>query len=134
MTFYSGKIRVQGDSQTMWDLFHTKTKCKKLSLYSFWSLSCVRMPVHVCTCISMHTHTHVCMRTLRVSSSLSFPKIVLFLLKISYIFHKYFLKSIFTRLGSKPALGLKVLPLLENGGPCHKGFKMLGLVPLNLIV
>ena len=69
----------------------------------------------------------VCMRTLRISSSLSFTKIVLFLLKISYIFHKYFLKSIFIRLGLKPTLGLRVLPSLGNGGLSHKWYKIRSL-------
>ena len=102
MVLYSSKIGVWDGSQTMWD-----------------SCSCMR--THG---LSARTHTHVCMCTLRVSYGISFPKLVLFLLKISYIFHKYFFKSIFIRLGYKITLDLGVLSSLENGGPSHKWYKM----------
>ena len=85
--------------------------------------------MYACPCMRTHglsarTHTRVCMCTLRVSNGLSFPKLVLFLLKISYIFHKYFIKSIFIRLGHKLTLDLGVLSSLENEGLSHKWYKM----------
>ena len=39
MDLYSGKTRVWGGSQTIWDLFQAKIKCKKLSLHELIALA-----------------------------------------------------------------------------------------------
>jgi len=66
MALYSRKIRVWGGSQTMWNSFQTKFKCKKHSLHSFWNPS-MRTHAHVCdevyirrawACVCMHMYTH----------------------------------------------------------------------------
>ena len=130
MALYSRKIGVWGGSQTMWDSFQTIIKCKKLSLHSFLNPNCICMPMYVCAC---HKHSYAwlqcvyayaCMHVFRVSSGLSFPKIVLFFQKKVIFSTHTFLKSIFMRLGPKPILGFIVLLLLENEGPSCKGYKI----------
>ena len=128
MALYSGKIGVWGGSQTMWDSFYTDLCAKIFPYIVFWNPNYVCILGYVLSMhthgLSVHTNVHVCVRTLRVSSSLYFQKIVLFFQKQFYIFHKYFLKSIFTRLGPKLTLGLRVLPSLRNGGMSRMGYKI----------
>ena len=79
MALYSGKIGVWGGFQTMWDLFHTDLCAKRFPYIVFWNPSCIRI-LGYAYALSMRTHglnvrihTCLCIRTLRVSNSLSFP-------------------------------------------------------------
>ena len=94
ISLYSQTIGVWGDSQTMWDLFQTKFKCRKFAFYSFWNPS-MRADARVYVCILelelKHAYAYTCMR----APALRFPwpfffKKSLFVPKISYIFHKNF--------------------------------------------
>ena len=62
------------------DLFQTKIKCEKLSLYSFWNLSCICMPVHAYALLEC-AYAYVCMR----AHTLGFP--------VAFLFWKYFYSS-----------------------------------------
>ena len=67
--------------------------------------------------LSVCAHTRVCVRKLRVSCSLSSPKIVLF-------FHNNSSSQDFTRLGPKPTLGVRVMLSLGNRSLSCKGYEM----------
>ena len=74
----------------IWDLFQTKIKCEKLSLYSFWNLSCICMPVHAYALLEC-AYAYMCMR----AHTLGFPMAFLFQKyfyssKNKFIFYKYF--------------------------------------------
>ena len=72
ISLYSQAIGVWGGSQTMWDLFQTKFKCRKFAFYSFWNPS-MRADARVCVCMLelelKHVYAYTCMHT----HALGFP-------------------------------------------------------------
>ena len=89
--------------------------------------------MHACPCMRTHAQAeleHACIYACIHTHALGFlwpffsQKKSFILPKLSYIFHKNFLKSNFIWLGPKPTLGFRVLTSLGNEGLGHKGYKM----------
>ena len=100
----------------------------KLSVKSFPYIVFGTLATYACSCMRTHclsvrTHTCVCVLTLQGFLWLFFSKNIFILPKISLYSINTFIKSIFMRFGPKPTLGFRVLSSLENGGLSHKGYK-----------